>query len=497
MSDEKFVGDDVMPSATVGPLRWGDLPKPIGIRRMIGPSVILLGAAIGSGEFVLWPHIVSHWGFGLWWACMIGLFTQFWVNMEIERYTLATGESAVIGFVRMWKHWAWVFLLCNTIPWVFPGWAKGAAECLSFLAGGEFLILGAPVTVIYAVASMLIIGLVLSLGPVVYKTVERLQLVMVVAILLFVLVLFVGIVKGSSIREMAAGTVNFGYVPDAEDFSLAMLLGAIAYAGAGGSLNLSQSNYVKDKSYGMGAFIGRITSLVTGRAEPIPDAGFLPRQTPENAARWRAWWRAANWEHFVLFFLLGAVSLIMLSCIAHSTVFGLDLGEKMDFVRQEGVQIGLAFGSLARTAFYVAGTLILLTTELGLMDMVARVSADVVRCLWAKGSATWTLRRLYYVFLWGEILVGCAILLAGVRIEWFRNPVHLLVLGASLNGLVMAFYSFLLLWMNGRVLPRWLAMGKVRFIALVWACAFYGYFAVTVLRIKVPQFVREVGKLLR
>lgn len=497
MPDDELVPDEVVSSGTVGALRWGNLPKPIGLRRMIGPSVILLGAAIGSGEFVLWPYIVSHWGFVVWWACMIGLFTQFWVNMEIERYTLATGESAVIGFVRMWKHWAWIFLLCNTIPWVFPGWAKGAAECLSFLAGGERVVFGAPSTVIYAVASMIIIGLVLSLGPVVYKTVERLQLVMVVLILVFVVVLFVAIVKADTIWEMARGTVNFGYIPEAEDFSLPMLLGAIAYAGAGGSLNLSQSNYIKDKSYGMGAFIGRITSLVTGRAEAIPDAGFLPRKTDENVARWKAWWRAANWEHFVLFFVLGAASLIMLSCIAHSTVFGLDIGKDMDFVRQEGVQIGGAFGGLARTGFYLAGTLILLTTELGLMDMVARVSADVVRGLWAKGSQTWTLRKLYYVFLWAEILVGCAILLAGIGIEWFRNPVHLLVLGAGLNGLVMAFYSFLLLWMNGRVLPKWLGMGKVRFVALVWACAFYGYFAITVLRIKIPALIDEVLKVFR
>ncbi len=472
MPDDERVPDEVVPSRTVGALRWGDLPKPIGLRKMIGPSVILLGASIGSGEFVLWPHIVSHWGFVVWWACMIGLFTQFWVNMEIERYTLATGESAVVGFVRMWKHWAWIFLLSNTIPWVWPGWAMGGATCLSYLVGGK--------PVVYGVAGMILIGLVLSLGPVVYRTVERLQFVMVALVLVFVVVLFVAVVKADTLVEMARGTVSFGQIP--EGIGLPMLLGAIAYAGAGGSLNLSQSNYIKDKSYGMGAFIGRITSLVTGRAEPIPDAGFLPRKTDENVARWKAWWRAANWEHFVLFFVLGAASLIMLSCIAHSTVFGLDIGKDMDFVRQQGVQIGGAFGGLAKTGFWLAGMLILLTTELGLMDMVARVSADLVRTLWAKGSQRWTLRRLYYVFLWVEILLGCGILLSG-----FNKPLPLLVLGACLNGLVMAFYSFLLLWMNKRILPSWLAMGWVRVAAILWACGFYGYFAVMVAIDQVPR----------
>ena len=469
------VPDEVVPAGSVGPLRWHDLPKPISLTRMIGPSVILLGAAIGSGEFVLWPYITSRYGFTVWWACMIGLFTQFWVNMEIERYTLATGESAVIGLVRAWRHWAWIALLANTIPWVWPGWAMGGGTCLSYLVGGS--------PVVYGVGGMVLIGLILTLGPVVYKTVERIQFVMVAGILIFVVVLFVAIVRADTLREMAAGTVNFGHIP--KGIGLPMLLGAIAYAGAGGSLNLSQSNYIKDKSYGMGAFIGRITSLITGNVEAIPDTGFLPKQTDENVARWKAWWRAANWEHFLLFFVLGAASLIMLSCIAHSTVFGLDIGEDMDFVRQQGVQVGAAFGGLAKVGFYIAGMLILLSTELGLMDMVARVSADLVRTLWAKGSETWTLRRLYYVFLWGEILTGCAILLSG-----FDKPVPLLVLGACLNGLVMAFYSILLLWMNKRVLPAWLAMGWVRFGAILWACGFYGYFSVMVLIDQLPRLLQ-------
>jgi len=478
MAREERVPDDVVPAGSVPALRYGDLPKPIGLRKMIGPSVIMLGATIGSGEFVFWPHLVSHWGFGIWWICMLALFTQFWINMEIERYTLATGESAVLGLVRAWRPWAYIALLSNTIPWVWPGWAMGGATCLSYVAGGR--------PVVYGVASMLLIGLVLSIGPVVYKTVEKLQLVMVACVMALVVVVFLAVVKWESVAEMARGTVSVGQIPDG--IGLPLLLGAIAYAGAGGSLNLAQSSYVRDKSYGMGAFVGRITSPITGKVEAIPDTGFLPRRTEENLARWKAWWRAANWEHFLLFFVLGGLSLIMLSCIAHSTVFGLELGEGMDFIRQEGVQIGKQFGGMASKAFWIGGVLILLTTELGLMDMVARVSAELVRGHWARGSGSWTLGRLYYVFLWGEILFGCAILIAG-----FTRPLALLVLSACLNGLVMAFYSFLLLYLNARRLPGWLAMGRLRMVAMVWACAFYGYFALRVLSAQVPRLFGKGG----
>ena len=58
---------------------------------MFGPSVVLVGLSIGSGEFVLWPRLTVEWGFALFWACWTGVTLQFFLNMEIERWTLATG----------------------------------------------------------------------------------------------------------------------------------------------------------------------------------------------------------------------------------------------------------------------------------------------------------------------------------------------------------------------------------------------------------------------
>ena len=72
----------------------------------LGPSILLLGLSLGSGEFVLWPYITYKFGFVVFWACMVGVLTQYFINMEIERWTLATGETAVTGFCRQWSGWA-------------------------------------------------------------------------------------------------------------------------------------------------------------------------------------------------------------------------------------------------------------------------------------------------------------------------------------------------------------------------------------------------------
>ena len=131
--DDKLVPDNVIPAGKLPPLRYRELPEPISLRKMIGPSIILAGLALGSGEFILWPYITYKTGFIFFWACVLGVTTQYFLNMEISRWTLATGESAITGFVRRSKHWAWAFLLMNIIPWMIPAWAEGAAQIVSWL----------------------------------------------------------------------------------------------------------------------------------------------------------------------------------------------------------------------------------------------------------------------------------------------------------------------------------------------------------------------------
>ena len=38
---------------------------------------------------------------------------QYFLNMEIMRWTLATGESAMTGIIRLSRHFAWIFLLAQ------------------------------------------------------------------------------------------------------------------------------------------------------------------------------------------------------------------------------------------------------------------------------------------------------------------------------------------------------------------------------------------------
>ena len=85
------------------------------------------GVGLGSGEFILWPYIASQVGLVFLWGALIGVTTQFFLNMEIERYTLATGQTALSGFNRFWKHWGLVLAILVYFGNLWPGWAMSAA----------------------------------------------------------------------------------------------------------------------------------------------------------------------------------------------------------------------------------------------------------------------------------------------------------------------------------------------------------------------------------
>jgi hypothetical protein len=440
----------------------GDLPEPSPLRRMIGPSVILAGLSIGSGELVLWPRLTAEWGFVLFWACWVGVTIQFFLNMEIERFSLATGESAVVGFMRLSRRFGPVFLVCGTVPWIWPGWATGGATLLSWQ-------LGVPVTAT-AVAGLVVCGLILSVGPVVYRTMEAIQLALVAGIFVGLVVLAAILVRGPTVTALVEGAFRFGSVP--EGIHLPLLLGALAFAGAGGSVNLAQSNYVKDKGYGMGRWIGRITSPFTGREEAASDVGVVFEGSPANLRRWRVWWRRANIEHFVSFYLLCLLSLALFCLIAATLLeVGAPVAEGLDFLRDEAAELERRVGPLGRRVFLALGVAVLFSTELAILDAVGRVTADILKA-GAFRNRRATLSQLYFAVVWGLVAFGIVVLTAG-----FDEPLALLVLSASLNGTVMFLYSGLLLWLNLTSFRGPLRPHPVRIVALVASLLFFGYFS--------------------
>ena len=460
-----------LPSKYLPPVEFRDLPEPVPLRKVVGASVIILATAIGSGEIVLWPYITSQIGFVFMWDAVVGFGIQYFLNMEIERYTLATGESAITGFARFWKPWWWLFIIFALCQNFWPGWATGASTALSFALGlGE----NAPIVPI-TIAALLAIGITLTLSPVVYQAVEKIQFVLVALIMLFVVVAIpVATTSDAWGALVTEGIGQPGFPLGHENLDIALLLGALAFAGAGGANNLVQSNYIRDKGMGMGQYIPKIVSPITGHEEAKPSLGYMFPTDDENMRRWRGWWKVANLEQFLTFFVIGVVSLVIMSVLAYSTLpVGQVEQQNLDFLFLEGQTLQQTVAPWFGTAFWLTAVITLFSTNLGILDYTSRLIADQLKINALKDSRVWTESRIYAAVVWLMIIVGSVILLSGVS-----QPFVLLVISSSIAGVQMFIYSGLLIQLNRKALPKELQVGGVRLAVLAISFLFFGFLSV-------------------
>jgi hypothetical protein len=470
---------DAVPNGNLPPMAYRDMPEPLRLSRVLGPSVILAGLGVGSGEYIIWPFITATVGTGFLWAAALSVTVQYFLNMEIERYTLATGETAVSGFVRFWKPWGVIFCLFTILPNMWPGWATSGVTILSFLVGGGNV---PAITIGILVAS----GVALTSSPVVYRTLERAQFFKVGLTLVFLAVAIVAAISAPAWADLPQALTHIGQLPDSNVIPISLMLSALVFAGAGGVNNLAQSNWIRDKGFGMGVYIPRIVSPITGEEAAAPATGSMMRQDAENIRRFRGWWLVANKEQLVSFWFICIFSITIFSTLAYSTVFGQNIAGQANlaFIKAEGEALKRIVAPWFGTFFWVFGSLSMILVALGVIDYISRIVADVLKTVYLQQSQRWTESRIYFGVAWLTIAAGSVILLSG-----FNQPLLLLVVAACLNGIVMFVYSILLIQLNRRGLPPAIRVTGFRLGMLLFATVFYGFFAGWLVLVQVQDYL--------
>ncbi len=449
-----------------------EFPKPLPLRQLIGPSFVILALGLGSGEVILWPYLASNYGLGIAWGALLGITFQYFINMEIERYALVKGESVFVGIHRLWPRAAYWFILTTFIGFGLPGIIAASAQVFGSIIGvADFRWI--------AIIFLIIIGLVLSAGKTVYGLMEKLTkgIILIGVPIVFILTLILA--DGADWQALAQGLMGVGegfrWLP--EGIVLATFLAAFAYSGAGGNLNLTQSIYVKEKGYGMGKYAPKIAGLFRGGAdkEAVSLDGYHFEETPANMQRFRQWWRNISLEHLVVFWFVGALSMLLLMLLAYTTTFGLDgTAEGISFVIFQGAAIGQQIFPAAGVAFLVVVTVMLFQTQLGVMDSTSRIMAE--NAALRKGG-TVNLSKWYFIFVWAQIAFGIILFLFNIS-----EPKSLLVLGAVINAVAMFVHIGIVSWTNYRQLPKACQPSLLRRLVLLGIFCFFGYFSFMVLR---------------
>lgn len=455
------------------------IPQPPNLRKLLGPSFILLGLGLGSGEVILWPYLSSNYGLGIAWGALIGILFQFFINMEIERYALARGESVFVGLTRRWKWVPYWLIISTLIGFGWPGIIASSSYLFSSIFGGESTLL--------AIIFLILIGIILSIGKHIYTTVEKFAQIVIAIGVPAVLLLTVYMAEPAHWSELIRGVAGNGngysFLP--AGIPLASFLAAFAYSGAGGNLNLAQSSYVREKGYGVGFFTEKIKGLFGGRSQEIDLNGYEFKPTKENVATFNAWWKLVNKEHFLVFFLTGLITMLFLMLLSYTTTFGLaGNAQGINFVLNEAMIIGQKTVPWIGSLFAILMGIMLFSTQFTVMDSSSRIMSENYAALRSSGNKKINLSKIYYVFLWAQIAFGVLIFSFGLK-----EPLTLLILGAVINAVCMFVHIGLVNYLNFKELPKEIQPQLWRRVILFVAFSFFGIFSVFTISQKILELL--------
>jgi hypothetical protein len=133
-----------------------------------------------------------------------------------------------------------------------------------------------------------------------------------------------------------------------------------------------------------------------------------------------------------------------------------------------------AIGSWFMYLFWAVGAFSLFAAALGIVDYTSRLATHVIKNSYAHNANE---SKVYAGLVWGLVLIGILVLLAG-----FDQPILLLVISAVVGGFMMFIYSGLLILINRKSLPGAIKVRGFRLAALIWAIALFGTLSVLTFR---------------
>lgn len=427
----------------------------------LGASLVSLGLGLGSGEFILWPLLTVTYGYGILWGALLGISIQLLLILEIQRYTSVKGEDFVSGVFRL--HWflPFLILISSVLGFGWPG----------FTSSGSVLFIEifpslAPYGGILPILFLILCASVLLFGKNVYAKLEPIQSVIVIFSFLLIAFLSVQLISISSVKSIFEGFVGVGegYRFFPKDLNLSTFLGAIAYAGTGGILILSQSFYTIEERHGMTKYFPILT--LWGKNK-VTNLDVTPDDTEVSLNNFRKLRRFQTAENTILFWLLGLVTIVLLSFLARHLLEGIYVvPDSLDFLKLEALVISRDWGSIFGDMFLMIGFLALISVQIGIYDITGRISVNIFKKY--PYFERFSSGTVYVYTILIQLLIGVVILLLGVG-----EPVWLLVIGAVINALSMGMIAVLTVILNQSVLPRGYRAKSFINILLILAALFY------------------------
>lgn len=447
------------------------------IGAVLGPSLIALGAALGSGEWLLGPLAFGKFGFmGLGWLIVISGILQVLYNVENARYVIATGEVPIVGFSRMppgFKFWIPFTLFIIVIGWIWGGWAAAAGQSIFALVTGRAPDAGNPAEVetyrLIAVGLMFLSLLIYAFGRKIARTLEIVDGIMVFLTLFSIVALAIIFAPAALWGELLKSMVTPAAPPAGID---PVLLGSIVgYTGFGAGMNFLLIGYYRDHGYGMGHKMGFFSGLVGGHKQHVHPSGLTFRESPKNTALWKRWFRYLMIDQWAVFFVGAMIGMFVPSVLVRALASA--PGAAVPTSANIPVYAAMELGKRGGFFFFfllVIGALVLFKTQTSVLEILIRNVTDSAIAVSPRlrEKIDGDPRKAYYVTAVFFILVIAVIIHLAL-------PGQLLQIAGNMSTLASLIYPVLLIYLNTK-LPRPARARWWSISALVLNIVFFGSF---------------------
>ncbi len=453
-----------------GPWEVRELPEPPpltvkGVLQWAGPAIVLGALAVGGFEAYHAGYMAAKLYIDIFWLYLISSVCQLFLNHEIARYTIATGETFLMGFSRVGppKLWAWVSIIFCWLQVAWPAWITGAAAGAAAVFGGSWEA--------WSLVALLAVFLVFACSKYVYNTLEVIMMASFIVANIGVVFFSILMSTPATALTTAKGWVYFGAFPAGITLSM---IGPFMNQPAGGFWNFWHTYWVREKGMGMGQYFGKVTGLGY-KPEDISKTGYIfDADDPKELAKFKRWLKLNDISLTVFFVILGGVLFtyfISLAGYSAKVLYNMDLpsGWKIAIVMSEIFKT--AYGQVGYILFAVILVFALFDTQFSIYDGVARMWADTFYLEHPN-----TLGKRPYRF-WYFVMLGVLVIYGILSVLWGKTPYILWLISNWLGPAAMCYIIFMVVYINRTYLPEKIRIRGISLVVnIVWAIVLGIYF---------------------
>ena len=444
------------------------LPRFPGWLAALGPGIVWMALAQGSGELIFWPYLCAKYGLGFLFLLTPACLLQYAVTFEIGRYTTLTGESIWRGFVRLhpvFGFFLWILMIISFL-WFGAFASAGGTALAQLVHWPHFDDRGR--SLFWALLTILIFAFALLTQKRTYWLIEKVMWCVSILTL-------VGLIVSSASPELRGAWPAFlkaivipGKLARPWDPADAnKLLTAITFAGLGGFWTLFYSYWILGKGVGC--------------ARDPSSAGCVPHESEGNLDV-----EGRRWRRFLFvdagIGIVGNLATTYMTCfLAYAILFPQGIvPTEWRLAAEQCRFFEVSWGAFGRGLFLVISAAFLCDTWLSTADAVAKVHIEMFRFyFWRQKSVD---ERLWY-----RVMIVALTVITGVTM-FFDPPEKLIILSAVIGfaGTVIFTIALIVLIHRrlGPALPETLKPGKVSLVFLSISALAYAILAAVYFKVK-------------